>query len=121
MDVKFLKGYDKRVKALIANLIKELEANGVLEDTDRTMFVMLAEAYWMYLTATEHIKEVGITLVSDRGNVVANPSVKIQKDAQKTILQILTECGCTPKARQKLEVLPEEDNPFESLINDEDD
>ncbi len=63
---------------------------------------LLLNSYDMYNKATDDINKNGLTIQHLTDNKFetykANPSVKIQQDAQIQIVKLLVELGLTPKA-----------------------
>ena len=105
-------------KVLISNVIDLLNSKGLIEKVDDATLLMLAYNYSTFLEASRIIKEEGLTITSDRGNIAEHPAVKIARDAQVLILKVMTELGLTVKSRNKISGNneKEEETPFENFI-----
>lgn len=101
------------------SVLQILQGNGVVEDVDNAALTMLARNYSMFITASKQLQEEGLTITSDRGNVVPHPAIKIARDAQIQAMKVMTEFGLTAKSRSKLPIKADGDNsPFEQFINE---
>lgn len=110
---------EKEAKAYMKDVLDMLNDNGVIENVDTAALTMLARNYSMFIKANKQLEKDGLTLISDRGNVVVHPAVKIAKDAQTSAMKVMTEFGLTAKARTKLPKLDnseEDDSPLEAFI-----
>lgn len=107
-------------KKFIQAIINDLKEKDRLEATDVASLYLLANSINIYIQAHAKIREGGMTFTSDRGNISVSPYVVIARDAQKQIVQILAEYGCTLRSRQKLKELDAEveDSPLATFIKE---
>lgn len=109
-------------KRFITAIINDLKEKDRLESTDTASLYILAKACNTYIRAHEHLDnpEEGLTFTSDRGNISVSPYVKIARDAEKCILALLQDYGCTLRSRQKLKEIDAEveDSPLASFIKE---
>lgn len=111
---------EKEAKKYIEDVLKDLDENNVLKDTDSAAITMLARNYSMFIKASKQLEKDGLTVTSDRGNITPHPCIRIAKDAQVQAVKIMQEFGLTAKARTKLPQLDKEEddyNPFKDLVN----
>ena len=110
---------EQEARAYMESVLQILQGNGVVEDVDNAALTMLARNYSMFITASKQLQEEGLTITSDRGNVVPHPAIKIARDAQIQAMKVMTEFGLTAKSRSKLPIKADGDNsPFEQFINE---
>lgn len=107
-------------KKFIDAIIEDLREKERLEKTDAASLYLLANSCNLYIEAHKHIREEGMTFTSDRGNISISPYVTIARDAQKQIIQILSEYGGTLRSRQKLKEIDAEveDSPLATFIKE---
>jgi len=81
---------------------------------------LLLNSYDMYIKATDDINKNGLTIQHLTDNKFetckANPSVKIQLDAQIQIVKLLVELGLTPKA-SKDNTDDKVESPLDKFLN----
>lgn len=120
MDKKFVIPDDiqEEAKLYMEDVCGTLESRGVMEDVDNAALTMLARNYSMFILASKQIEKEGLTVTSDRGNIVAHPAIKIAKDAQTSAMKVMTEFGLTAKSRTKISKMAtaEEDSPLEAFV-----
>jgi P27 family predicted phage terminase small subunit len=104
-------------KRYIKTVIEMLMENNLIENVDGAAITMLAVNYSTFIRASEQLSEEGYTIETDKGTI-ANPLIKIAKDAQVTAMTILKEFGLTAKSRTKLPIgNTEDDSPIAQFIN----
>lgn len=98
----------------IKKVIDWLKKSEKLNTVDEGALRILVDSYDQYIKAMEHVNRVGLTVAGSRNTIVANPCVRIAKDAKSTCLSLMTELGLTIKSRSKLSSLDddEEDSPL---------
>lgn len=108
----------KEARSYVQDVIKSLEDNNLLEEVDSTSLKMLAINYDQFLRATKQINKDGLTLTSDRGNVVAHPLIKVAKDAQTMAMKIMQEFGLMLKSRTKISAIQtmSEESPLDAFF-----
>ena len=108
----------EEAKAYMQSVIEMLESKGVMQNVDTAALNMLARNYSMFIQANKQLEKDGLTVTTDRGNIVTHPAIKIAKDAQTQAMKVMLEFGLTAKARTKLTKLaPEaEDSPLEAFV-----
>jgi P27 family predicted phage terminase small subunit len=105
----------------MTDVLSELENRGILEEVDSAALTMLARNYSMFIKASKQLEIDGLTVTSDRGNIVPHPLIKIAKDAQTQAMKVMLEFGLTAKSRTKLPKKDNEDtepSPFEQFIKE---
>lgn len=102
----------------IKKVIDWLKSNDKLNAVDEGALRILVDSYDQYIKAMEHVNSVGLTVPGSRNTIVANPAVRIAKDAKSTCLSLMTEIGLTLKSRTKLTSLDTEaeDSPLSELV-----
>lgn len=115
MEFKINKDYDKRTKAFIQSVLDQVEG---IEGIDNGALSMLAFNYNVFIEESDRLMNEDMVIINVQGNQVANPRVKIVKDAQVQCLAILKEFGLTLKSRTtvKTKTRDSEDSPLESFI-----
>ena len=99
------------------NIIDIFDEQNRLNQLDVLSLYILAGNIDIYLICEEHIKNEGMTTVSDRGNVSLSAYVIQQKQVQNSILSLLKETGLTTYSRSKLKMIDsEEKSPLDNLL-----
>ena len=80
---------EQEARAYMESVLQILQGNGVVEDVDNAALTMLARNYSMFITASKQLQEEGLTITSDRGNVVPHPAIKIARDAQIQAMKVI--------------------------------
>ena len=108
----------EEAKAYMQSVIEMLESKGVMQNVDTAALNMLARNYSMFIQANKQLEKDGLTVTTDRGNIVPHPAIKIAKDAQTQAMKVMLEFGLTAKARTKLtKIAPEAvDSPLEASV-----
>lgn len=89
--------------------IRQIEVMRTATPADRDLLVCYCEAVVIHRRATELLATSDILITGQKGNVVRNPAVQIQRDAAMTIKSCAAEFGLSPRARSEFEA-PEEGN-----------
>ncbi len=105
---------DRYIKKVIDWLKKSDKLNGIDEGALR----ILADSYDQYIKAMECVNQIGLTVAGSRNTIVANPAVRIAKDAKSTCLALMTEIGLTLKSRSKISNLDQDsdESPLQELM-----
>jgi P27 family predicted phage terminase small subunit len=108
-----------KAREFMKSVVKTLKESNVVESIDSAALDMLARSYSLYVKANEELENQSLTIVNNQGNIVANPIVKIIKDAQTSCMQIMTEFGLTAKSRKKLPRLDKkegDESPLDEFV-----
>lgn len=113
-------GLGEQSTAFIKRFIDNLEKTNTLSQLDELALYLLANSYDDYLKATAIVREEGMVVTSDRHNAAPHPCVKIAKDAQTSITNILKEIGGTVRARSVIKQIAQETeaSPLEAFIKE---
>lgn len=105
---------EKYIQTVITNLKKQ----GKIDSVDSGAIYMLADNYNTYIIASKTLREEGLTVTSNQGNISPHPCVKISKDSQTLCLDIMKDFGLTLKSRKSLKVVEseEEESPLTQFI-----
>lgn len=109
------KGLTHRTRDFMRDVLSQVEG---LEGVDSGALSMLEYNYDMFIRQSDLLKEEDLVIRNVQGNLVANPRVKIVKDAQTQCLAILREFGLTLKSRTNVKAVTKdsEDSPLETFI-----
>ena len=111
-----------RAKALYRQKCKELIAGTGLFVTDLHQIIMYAHAYDRFWTYEDAVQEHGavVKVKSKFGEtLIANPAVKMQRDALKDVTAIAARFGFSPVDRAKLKVqVKEDDDPLAAFMKE---
>lgn len=110
-----------RAKALYRQKCKELIAGPGLYMTDLHQIVLYAHAYDRFWTYEDAVKEHGavVKVKSKFGEtLIANPAVKMQRDAQKDVTSIAARFGFSPVDRTKLKLEVKEEDPLSEFMKE---
>lgn len=112
----YLGSYAKKEWKRILPLI---EKNGLLTDTDYIALAAYCQAVDTWIIAEKAKRTHGLTVITDKGNVIQRPEVGIANSALQNILKFGREFGLTPSSRQQfsVETYEKEENPFLTLLN----
>lgn len=83
-------------------VVPELERLGLLTKIDDGALEGLCAAYARAMEADRHVKNGGLTVMTDKGFVLANPAVSIAKNAWQQYRQFASEFGLTPGSRTRI-------------------
>lgn len=115
MEYKLSTGLTRRTRDFMTSVIESVEG---IEDIDNGALSMLEYNYELFIRKSDILKDEDLVIRNAQTNLVANPRVKIIKDAQMQCLSILKEFGLTLKSRTtvKTKTRDSEDSPLESFI-----
>lgn len=115
MEYKMSKGLTHRTRDFMRDVLSQVEG---LEGVDSGALSMLEYNYDMFIRQSDLLKEEDLVIRNVQGNLVANPRVKIVKDAQTQCLAILREFGLTLKSRTNVKAVTKdsEESPLETFI-----
>lgn len=109
-------------KKAFAELVKLVGADGmnVLAESDKTAMAMLCDQYSVYREARKEVRSLGLTYTSEGRagiQIKARPEVAIMNNAWDRVGKMLTEFGCTPASRSKVDELEKQGkDPFEEFL-----
>lgn len=110
-----------RAKALYRQKCKELIAGPGLYVTDLHQIIMYAHAYDRFWTYEDAVQEHGavVKVKSKFGEtLIANPAVKMQRDALKDVTAIAARFGFSPVDRAKLKLEVKEEDPLAEFMRE---
>lgn len=108
-----------RAKALYRQKCKELIAGAGLYSTDLHQVVMYAHAYDRFWIYEDEVKAHGpvIEVETKYGtNYIANPAVKMQRDALKDVTAIAARFGFSPVDRTKLKLEVKKEDELDEFM-----
>ena len=118
-QIKMPKDVCAKAKVYIKEVIDTLREKGQLQQIDSAAIYMLAQDYNTFIKAQEILRNEGLTVRSDRGNIAPHPLIKIAKDAQTQAVRLMQEFGLTTKARTKItkkDIEDDEESPLDVFI-----
>lgn len=71
---------------------------GVMSDVHSTALVMLVDSIALYVEAKQAMHGAGLTIETDKGNVIQHPLVGVRNKAWEQVMKALREFGMTPSA-----------------------
>lgn len=91
----------------------------ILQATDIQNLHAYCDAYDQFRMCVKDIKNQGITIMTESGSIVKNPSVTAKNEALRTMATYGGMLGLDPASRQRLTggSKPSSDNPFAALLN----
>lgn len=113
----------RRAQALYRQKCKELIKGAGLYTSDLHQIILYASSYEQYWTYYDSVKKHGAVLKTTNkyGDqvLVANPAVKMSRDALKDVLAIAARFGFSPVDRAKLKMVPKDDeDPLDKFMNE---
>lgn len=98
--------------------INELGPMKIATAADRDALAAYCEAVSLHRRATRLLADSDLLIEGQRGNLVRNPAVQMQRDAAATMKSFAAEFGLTPRARAEFKVADEGgDDGREALLN----
>jgi P27 family predicted phage terminase small subunit len=98
--------------------LKELSYMRVVTAADRDALVAYCEAVALHRKASRALAEGEVLIDGQRGNLVRNPAIQIQRDAASMMKSYAAEFGLTPRARSEFSISHEDgDDGIESLLS----
>ena len=116
-----MKTSGKETKAYIKKLKEQLQERGILDSIDEMALTLIENTHRQYIEASNYLTENGsiIEVTTNSGVITkAHPFVKIALDAQKELLKLLQEFGCTSSSRKKVKdsVVKEDSTPLAEFL-----
>ena len=109
-----------RAKALYRQKCKELVAGAGLFSSDLHQVILYAHSYDQYWIYDDAVKEYGAVLKNTNkfGEevLVANPAVKMRRDALKDLTAIASRFGFSPVDRAKIKLEVKEEDPLDDFM-----
>jgi P27 family predicted phage terminase small subunit len=84
--------------------IRELGPMKIATSADRDALAAYCEAVAIHRRATRLLAQEELLIEGQRGNLVRNPAVQMQRDAAQTMKAFAAEFGLTPRARAEFKV-----------------
>ncbi len=95
-------------------LARQLHGLGLITQVDRSALAAYCQAWSRWIAAEKIIAADGLTVTTDKGNLIQHPAVGIANKALDLMLKFGVEFGLTPSSRSRLQVAPPaEADPFE--------
>lgn len=124
-SVRGAAGYNElsgRAKTIYRNKCKELIAGAGLYATDLHQIILYAHSYEQYWIYDEAVKRHGavLSVLNKFGDTVliANPAVKMRRDALKDATAIAARFGFSPVDRAKIKLEVKEEDPLEAFMKE---
>ncbi len=114
-----LKGYDKRTKDYMTDVLNKLNEVRAVEACDKGALCMLRDNYELFIKTIDILKEEGTCLKNKHGKITVNPANKLLGKYSEQIVKFQREFGLTPKSREKINAMipsVDQDNPFLDFI-----
>lgn len=96
--------------ALWEEVIEELDAMGIIRQVDLYIVAAFVRAYRTFEKATLLIQRTDVIIKGQKGNLVRNPAVAVQRDAMNMVRLMGRELGMSPAARTMMAVRPGADD-----------
>ena len=112
--------YRQEVADYINKIRRNFEMNGVIDRTMTAQLDILAINLQLYLDAYDKVKEDGLFITNDRGNVQKHPAVDVMSKAFSQIAALSKAYGLTPLDRKRLDdgkQIEEEESPLEKWMS----
>lgn len=95
---------------------KQLLAVGLLTGLDVPLFAGYCEAYARWLEATKTLAKTPMLIKGQRGELIANPLLRVARDLQASFSRTLLEFGMSPVSRSRVKATPAEkaEDPFDT-------
>ena len=95
---------------------KQLLAVGLLTNLDVPLFASYCEAYARWLEATATLAKTPMLIKGQRGELIANPLLRVARDLQASFSRTLLEFGMSPSSRSRIKTTPteKEEDPFDA-------
>jgi len=85
-------------------MVKLLLALRLLTEIDRAALAGYCQAWARWIEAEEKIRTDGMTIETDKGNLIQSPYVGIANQSMKQMRAFLIEFGMTPSSRSRVSV-----------------
>ena len=100
------------------DLAPVLDRIGVLKDTDLAALELLCDHYGFAVAAGEALREQGLVIYDDKGQMKKSPYVQIFRENAVAFRLMAGEFGLTPSSRARLDVGVEEEQSLAEVLFD---
>ena len=83
-------------------LVPQLEASGVLAESDGDALALYCSTYSRWRMALEEIAGTGVTTTTDLGSYKSNPAVAVATQCERLMASMLDAFGLTPASRGRI-------------------
>ena len=112
--------YRKEVADFINKIRRNFEMNGLIDRTMTAQLDIFAINLQLYLDAYDKVKEDGLFITNDRGNVHKHPAVDVMSKAFSQIAALSKVYGLTPLDRKRLDDVKQievDESPLEKWMS----
>lgn len=99
--------------------VRELQAMGIASSADRDALLCLCEAVATHRKASAILARSPVLVKSEKGSLIRNPALAVQRDAAHAIRSLAQLFGLTPSGRSAIQMGgrsgDEDTNPFAAL------
>jgi P27 family predicted phage terminase small subunit len=85
-----------------ARIVPQLEASGVLAESDGDALALYCVTYGRWRLALDEIRCQGVTATTDLGSTKANPAVAVATQCERLMASMLDAFGLTPASRGRI-------------------
>lgn len=113
------KEYSKETKKYMSSIVGILEKKDALKEEDWLAVRMLAASVDMFFRADEELRRAPSLTVSGGRGTVLTPLLKARNDAQIQAVKLIQEFGLTPKSKERIKVVQDDDaeeNPLAAIF-----
>jgi P27 family predicted phage terminase small subunit len=94
---------DDVASAMWDRIVRQLEQLGTISESDAQVIELYCLTYARYRAAVDELRNDGsLTIVTDGGNVKANPVAGIVSQTSTQLQSLLSELGLTPSSRSRV-------------------
>ena len=95
---------------------KQLLAVGLLTTLDTAQFAAYCQTYARWLDVSATLAKTSVLIKGQRGELIANPLLRIARDLQIQFTRALLEFGMSPSSRSRINATPteKEEDPFDA-------
>lgn len=100
-------------------IVPLLDRMGVLASVDGAALALYCDTYSRWYAARQEVDKRGLLVEVDMeyGTVLKlNPASAVMTSTTKTMIQLLTEFGCTPSSRSRVSVKDSRKDPLEAFL-----
>lgn len=103
----------------IETIKRQMESLGVLEDADRANLDLLGDAHHLYTMAKEELNTKGLTVIDQKGRMVANPCFSIVRSQQSIMVALFKELSISTRQRRLLtkDAMVTEEDPMDLFLD----
>ena len=96
-------------------MVKLLIELRLLTEIDRAALAGYCQAWARWVEAENQIRAEGMTITTEKGNIIQSPYVGIANQAMKQMRSFLIEFGMTPSSRSRVKLpTADEGDPYDS-------